>query len=331
MDSLINDIYNKTNIKFSKLLHKDKKLNSFIINAKQNCLIFSNNSKIIKCIKIKNVTEIISRIIDDKFVILDESIAELINNLIIKNYNNNNNSHFVTIYDIWYNSNNIYIEMEHLKYSFHNIIKTYQQKLYHEPIYLLSIFFQIIFMIYQMQKINFVHYDLKRENIRFKFTNDENISYKYFDLNFTIPSLGYTAHCFDFGTSIFKISDMTVTNQIIFENKLHKMYNIDSNLNLNYDLHFFFQDFTNTYGDYFPWIYEFITDIGIVVQSDNIRHISKDSKIKSINDIIMSKWFKPFRSFNPNLNEYNLQLVSKQFNYNNEDNQLPSNTPILNE
>ena len=124
---------------------------------------------------------------------------------------------------------------------------------------------------------------------------------------------------------------MTVTNQIIFENKLHKMYNIDSNLNLNYDLHFFFQDFTNTYGDYFPWIYEFITDIGIVVQSDNIRHISKDSKIKSINDIIMSKWFKPFRSFNPNLNEYNLQLVSKQFNYDNEDNQLPSNTPILNE
>ena len=50
---------------------------------------------------------------------------------------------------------------------------------------------------------------------------------------------------------------------------------------------FFFQDFTNTYGDYFPWIYEFITDIGIVVQSDNIRHISKDSKIKSINDIII--------------------------------------------
>ena len=44
--------------------------------------------------------------------------------------------------------------MEHLKYSFHNIIKTYQQKLYHEPVYLLSIFFQIIFMIYQLVKIN---------------------------------------------------------------------------------------------------------------------------------------------------------------------------------
>ena len=329
MDSLINDILNKTNINFNKLIHKDRKLTSFIISSKQNCLIFSNNNKIIKSIKIKNVTEIISRIIDNKFVILDESIAELINNLIIKNYNSTNNSHFVNIYDIWYNSNNIYIEMEHLKYSFHNIIKTYQQKLYHEPVYLLSIFFQIIFMIYQMQKINFVHYDLKRENIRFKFTNDNNISYQYYNINFNVPSLGYTAHCFDFGTSIFKLNDMTVTNQTIFENKLLHNYNIDSNLNFNYDLHFFFQDFTNTYGDYFPWIYDFVDDIGIKVKSYDLRHISKDSNIKSINDIILSNWFKPFRQCNNNFTELNLQLVSKQFDH--DDNELPSNTPILNE
>ena len=328
MDSLINDILNKTNINFNKLVHKDRDLYSFNINAKQNCLIFSNNDKIVKCIKIKNVTEIISRIVDNKFVILDESIAELINNIIIKNYNSTNNSHFVNIYDIWYKSNNIYIEMEHLKYSFHNIIKTYQQKLYHEPVYLLSIFFQIIFMIYQLQKINFVHYDLKRENIRFKFTNDKNISYKYYNINFNVPCLGYTAHCFDFGTSIFKLNDMTVTNQIIFENKLLDTYNIDSNLNLNYDLHFFFQDFTNAYGDYFPWIYDFINDIGIKVKSYDIRHISSDSNIKSINDIILSNWFKPFRSYNNNFTELNLRLVSKQFD---NDNELPSNTPILNE
>ena len=43
----------------------------------------------------------------------------------------------------------------------------------------------------------------------------------------------------------------------------------------------------------------------------------------------MSDWFKSFRSFNPNFKDLNIQLVSKQFNNNN--NQLPSNTPILNE
>ena len=39
MDSLINDILNKTNINFNKLIHKDKKLNSLLL-TKQNCLIF---------------------------------------------------------------------------------------------------------------------------------------------------------------------------------------------------------------------------------------------------------------------------------------------------
>ena len=41
----------------------------------------------------------------------------------------------------------------------------------------------------------------------------------------------------------------------------------------------------------------------------------------------MSKWFRPFRIYNPNYNEINLQLMSMQFDYNTDNPNLPSNTP----
>ena len=217
--------------------------------------------------------------------------------------------------------------MDYIKHSFHNIIKNYQQKIYHEPIYLLSIFFQIIFMVYQMQKINFVHYDLKRENIRFQYTGDDNLVYQYNNSEFNIPNLGYTAKCYDFGSSIFKLNELVVTNESIYNDKYFRNYNIKPNIDLNYDLHFFFQDFTNTYGEYFPWIYKFIKDIGIELKEYDIRFYSHNTNLLSIDDIIMSKWFRPFRIYNPNYNEINLQLMSMQFDYNTDNPNLPSNTP----
>ena len=327
MNSYIIDIMNKKNLNFDKLIYKEKDLKKYNININNKSTLFSDNNTIIKSVKIKNINKILSYIKDEHFIIYDDSIAELINNLIIQDYNKNNISHFVNIKDIWFHSNNIYIEMDFIKYSFHNIIKNYQQKIYHEPIYLLSIFFQIIFMIYQMQKINFVHYDLKRENIRFQYTGDNTLSYKYESYNFNVPNFGYTAKCYDFGSSLFKLNDLIVTNESIYNNIYNINYNITARIDLNYDVHFFFQDFANTYGEYFPWIYKFIKDIGIKLKEYDIRFYSDKTNLLSINDIIMSKWFLPFRTYNPDYNELNLQLLSLQFDSNLDNINLPSNTP----